>query len=140
MGKTFCCWKKSQPHMTKFAASLSARDAQHYLRELGLDLAALDAARITSIRITRGQGLASARLPFPALSLSRRVLDEALLVRAQDQGARVWRGAAVTALVKEPECWRIEVAGHGVIRSETIFLATGKHDLREWRRRRRDAK
>jgi len=33
-----------------------------------------------------------------------------------------------------PECWHIEVAGHGVIQAETIFLATGKHDLREWRR------
>jgi len=45
-------------------------------------------------------------------------------------------GAAVTALIKGPECWHIEVAGHGVIQAETIFLATGKHDLREWRRPR----
>jgi len=109
-------------------------DAQHYLCELGLDLAALGAERITSMRLLRGQRIASARLPFPARSLSRRVLDEALLVRAQDQGAQVWRGAAVTALVKEPQCWRIEVAGQGVIQAETIFLATGKHDLRGWRR------
>jgi len=77
------------------------------------------------------KGLHPQDLPFSALSLSRRVLDEALLVRAQDQGARVWRGAAVTALIKGPECWHIEVAGHGVIQAETIFLATGKHDLRE---------
>ncbi|MFY9660301.1 MAG: FAD-dependent oxidoreductase [Terriglobales bacterium] len=120
----------------KVCGEFIAADAQHYLRELGIDLAALDAERITGIRITRGQRTSSARLPFSALSLSRRVLDEALLVRAQDQGARVWRGAAVTALIKGPECWHIEVAGHGVIQAETIFLATGKHDLREWRRPR----
>jgi serine/threonine protein kinase HipA of HipAB toxin-antitoxin module len=52
--------------------------------------------------------------------------------RIREQQVR--RGAAVTAIVKEPQCWRIEVAGHDAIRSETIFLATGKHDLREWRR------
>ncbi len=118
----------------KVCGEFISSDAQHYLRDLGLDLAALDAERITGIRLIRGQRIASARLPFSALSLSRRVLDEALLVRAQDQGAQVWRGATVTAVVREPKCWRIEVAGHGVIQTETIFLATGKHDLREWRR------
>jgi len=118
----------------KVCGEFISRDAQHYLRELGLDLAALDAERISSVRIMRGQRIASASLPFSGFSLSRRVLDEALLVRAQDQGAEVWRGAAVTAMVREPQCWRIEVAGHGVIEAETIFLATGKHDLREWRR------
>ena len=47
-------------------------DAQHYLCELGLDLAALGAERITSMRLLRGQRIASARLPFPARSLSDR--------------------------------------------------------------------
>jgi menaquinone-9 beta-reductase len=73
-------------------------------------------------------------LPFPGLSLSRRVLDEALLARAQEQGAQVRRGSAVIAAVKEPRGWRIEVAGHDDVCSETVFLATGKHDLRQWRR------
>ena len=109
-------------------------DAQHYLRELGLDLAALGAERISGIRLMRGRRIASARLPFSGLSLSRRVLDEALLVRAQDQGVEVWRGAAVTSMVKEPQCLRIEIAGRDDIQAETIFLAMGKHDLREWRR------
>lgn len=118
----------------KVCGEFISTDAQHYLRELGLDLAALDAERITSIRLMRGQRIVSARLPFPGLSLSRRVLDEALLLRAHDQGAQIWRGAAVTAVAREPECWRIEVAGHGVIQAETLLLATGKHDLREWRR------
>jgi flavin-dependent dehydrogenase len=118
----------------KVCGEFISADAQHYLRELGLDLAALDAERITSIWLMRGQSIASARLPFSGLSLSRRVLDEALLLRAHDQGAQIWRGAAVTAMVREPECWRIEVAGHGVIQAETLLLATGKHDLRKWRR------
>jgi flavin-dependent dehydrogenase len=117
----------------KVCGEFISNDAQHYLRELGLDLAALGAERITAIRIMRGQRIVSARLPFPALSISRRVLDEALLVRAQEQGAQIWRGAAVTTVVKERQCWRIEVAGHDIL-AETAFLATGKHDVREWRR------
>ena len=119
----------------KVCGEFIAADAQHYLRELGLDLAAMGAERITGLRFMRGRSVTSAKLPFPALSLSRRVLDEALLVRAQAEGAQVRRGAAVTAMVKESQYWRIEVAGHGVIQAETVFLATGKHDLREWRRR-----
>jgi flavin-dependent dehydrogenase len=109
-------------------------DAQHYLRELGVDLAGLDAERIVNLRLIRGQAIAAAKLPFPGLSLSRRVLDEAVLLRAQDQGVQVWRGAAVTAIDKEPKGWRIEIAGRGIIRSEAIFLATGKHDVHDWRR------
>ena len=133
-GRSVLLLEKEPAARDKVCGEFIAPDAQHYLRELGLDLAALDAARIVNLRLMRGRAIASARLPFPGLSLSRRVLDEALLARAEEQGARVWRGAAATAARREPHCWRIEVAGYGVIRSETIFLATGKHDLHEWRR------
>ena len=122
----------------KVCGEFISADAQPYLHELGIDPATLGAERIANIRLIRGRQIASARLPFPALGLSRRVLDEAVLTRAQQQGAEVWRGSAVTAIVKEPRCWRIEVSARGerpqTVRTQTIFLATGKHDLREWRR------
>jgi len=51
------------------------------------------------------------------------VLDEALLVRARSGSAGMARGCR-HRLIKGPECWHIEVAGHGVIQAETIFLAT----------------
>ena len=133
-GRKVLLLEKEPAAHDKVCGEFISIDAQHYLRELGLDWAALGAERIDDIRIMRGRRTASAGLPFIGVSLSRRVLDEALLVRARDQGAEVWRGAAVTALAKERECWRIEVAGRDAIRAETIFLATGKHDLREWRR------
>jgi 2-polyprenyl-6-methoxyphenol hydroxylase-like FAD-dependent oxidoreductase len=133
-GRSVLLLEKEPAAHDKVCGEFIGSDAQHYLRELGLDLTSLDAARIANIRLMRGSMIAATKLPFPGLGLSRRVLDEVLLVRAQEQGAQVWRGAAVTAIVKEPQCWRIEVAGHDAIRSETVFLATGKHDLREWRR------
>jgi menaquinone-9 beta-reductase len=133
-GRSVLLLEKEPAARDKVCGEFIGPDAQHYLRELGLDLSALDAARIDNLRLMRGRAIASARLPFPGLSLSRRVLDEALLAQAEEQGAQVWRGATVTAARKESHGWRIEVAGRGVIRSETIFLATGKHDLHEWRR------
>jgi flavin-dependent dehydrogenase len=151
-GRRVLLLEKEPAAHDKVCGEFISADAHPYLHELGVDLATLDAARIANIRLIHGSEVASARLPFPALGLSRRVLDEAVLTRAQQQGVEVWRGSAVTAIVKEPKCWRIEVAVRGepattacaenravssgpqTIRTRTIFLATGKHDLREWRR------
>ncbi len=135
-GRSVLLLEKEAAAHDKVCGEFIGSHAQRYLRELGIDLSALDAVRIANIRLMRGEKIASSKLPFPGLSLSRRVLDEAMLVRAHNQGAQVWRGAAVTAIAREPQCWRIEVADHGVIRSETVFLATGKHDIRQWRRTR----
>jgi hypothetical protein len=86
------------------------------LRALGVDPAALGAAPIDTVRLARGRRVAQARLPFAALSLSRRRLDEALLAAAEGAGAAVERGRAVRALADLP-------AG-------PVFAATGKHALR----------
>jgi len=118
----------------KVCGEFISSEAQHYLRELGLDLASLGAALVVNIRLMRGQKIASTPLPFHAFSLSRRVLDETMLLRAQDQGVHLWRGAEVTGIVKESQGWRITVVGYDVILTDAVFLATGKHDLRGWRR------
>jgi flavin-dependent dehydrogenase len=133
-GRNVLLLEKEPAAHDKVCGEFISSDAQYYLRELGLDLAALDAQPIAHMRLMRGPTMVSAALPFPGLSLSRRVLDEAVLLRARDRGAQVWRGAAVTTVVKDAQCWRIEVAGHGAIQAHTVFLATGKHDLREYRR------
>ena len=118
----------------KVCGEFISTEAQYYLRELGLDLAALNAERITNIRLICGQKIVSARLPFPAVSLSRHVLDEAMLLRAQDHGVQIWRGVSAAAIVQDSECWRVTVGGDDVVLADTVFLATGKHDLRGWRR------
>ena len=68
-------------------------------------------------------------MPFAALGLSRRVLDAALLARAEALGASVVRGHSVRLVDGVPE-----VAGLGRFGGHTVFLATGKHDLRGARR------
>ena len=99
------------------------------LTSLGLNLSPLTPAPIREVRIIRGGQLATATLPFPAVGLSRRALDEALLARAAVSGAAVHRGVIVRSLRQERRTFHAATAT-GSLATETVFLATGKHDLR----------
>jgi flavin-dependent dehydrogenase len=67
------------------------------------------------------------------LSLSRRVLDEALLGRAIAAGAQVRRGVRVTGAGRRGDGWGVRTTAGDLAASE-VFLATGKHDLKGARR------
>ena len=96
------------------------------LDRLGVGPDRLGAVPVKWVRLVRGGQSVTAPLPFPARSVSRRVLDEALLQRAAACGAEVVRGETIRAVQSDGT---IERAVGGVIRG-TVFLATGKHDLR----------
>jgi len=66
----------------KVCGEFLSAEAQGYLRGAGLDLVSLGAASITKVRVANGERLAEAALPFPALGITRRRLDEALLAHA----------------------------------------------------------
>jgi flavin-dependent dehydrogenase len=72
-------------------------------------------------------------LPFEGLGLSRRVLDEALLTHAAGCGADISRGVRINNISTAGGI-ALETATLGVIRPRTLFLATGKHELRGLRR------
>ena len=110
----------------KICGEFISAEAVPYLRRLGLDLEALGAAPVHAVRLVHGRRVATGRLPFRAYGLSRRVLDETLLRRAEQRGARVLRGCAVRSL----QDGVAEVAGFGRCEAEAVFLATGKHELR----------
>jgi flavin-dependent dehydrogenase len=114
----------------KVCGEFLSHEAGVYLTALGLDLTALGAVPLESVRwCARGHAV-EAPLPFPALSLSRRVLDEALLQRAALAGATVRRGVKVIALAREATGWVAYLDQRGELRAASVFLATGKHDLR----------
>ena len=96
---------------------------------LGLDLHRLGAAPITALRLVHGERVAESTLPFAALGLSRRVLDEALLTLAENRGAKVLRGCRALALHQQGERLCL-VSSVGEMAPQAVFLATGKHDLR----------
>ena len=125
--------KQAKPH-DKVCGEFISYEAQHYISELGLNLQALGAVPINHMRLLHGRKKASAALPFQAMSLTRRLLDEALLTRARTAGATVQRGIAVTALEPEDTHWRLQLGNGEILQAEQVFLASGKHALRGYPR------
>ncbi len=114
----------------KVCGEFLSTEAISLLGSLGLDLAALGAAPIHRLGIAQGHKALEITLPFPALSLSRDILDEALLVIAAKAGATVQRGASVAAARHTPQGWQVRLDDRGEIVAPEFFVATGKHDLR----------
>jgi flavin-dependent dehydrogenase len=114
----------------KVCGEFLSHEALHYLTALGLNLPALGAAPIHSIRLATRAVVAEATLPFPALSLTRRRLDEALLTLAQRAGAELHRGHRIDSLTHTNNHWQATLASGETLQTPTVFLATGKHDLR----------
>ena len=118
----------------KVCGEFLSLEASAYLDRLGVDLAGLGAAAIHGVRLAARQAIAACELPFPALSLSRRTLDEALLSLASRAGAAVLRGRRVERLQRGATAWSALLAGGETRHAPTVFLATGKHDLAGHRR------
>lgn len=121
------------PH-EKVCGGFLSTEALKALRRLGVDTAALGAVPIRRFGLSVRGRRAAVPLPFPAVSLSRQALDEALLRRAADAGAEVHRGAAVRALSMRGGTWRARLSTGAEMEANAAFIATGKHDLRSWPR------
>jgi flavin-dependent dehydrogenase len=125
--------RRDGPH-DKVCGEFLSGEAALYLQDLNIDLQSLGAVRIETVRIFANGHFATARLPFPAFSLSRRVLDEAVLSAAASLGAEVRRGSSVRSLQLQDRGWTVELDDGSRISATDVFLATGKHDLRGWKR------
>lgn len=100
-------------------------------KSLGIDLAQLGAQRVTKLRLFAGQFLAENPLPEPAYGLSRHAFDTALRRTAIAAGAKL---EIDTIRALAPGCASGESRDY---RSDSLFLASGKHDLRGETRPRR---
>jgi flavin-dependent dehydrogenase len=125
--------RSSGPHDSVCGEFLSEEVARS-LSELGIDLAVLGAALISAVRLHEGSKSVAVQLPFRAYSLSRRIMDEAILAAASSFGAEVRRGVHIKSLERSGSRWLARTAGGDALFAERAFLATGKHDLRGWRR------
>jgi menaquinone-9 beta-reductase len=123
----------SGPHH-KLCGEFLSHEAVAYLETLGLDLRALGAVPIHGVRLAAQRAIAACELPFPALSLTRRTLDEALLTLATQSGADVLRGCRVDSLDPSPTGWSAQLVSGEIRRAHAVFCATGKHDLAGHRR------
>jgi flavin-dependent dehydrogenase len=130
--------EKSAHH--KVCGEFLSPEAVSYLHQSGVDPIELGAAPIQTLRLSAGDRIVETKLPFTALSLSRHILDEALLSRAEEEGCIVRRGIAIDKLANSGQnsgqYWISQLSTGESISAPAVFLATGKHDLRGWSRPR----
>lgn len=116
--------RETLPH-DKICGEFLSGEATRTLARLGFDLSRLGGVPITQMAFHAGRRSARAALPFVATSITRRVLDAALLDHAAMLGAEVQRGVSVRHIHGGRAVTSNGDAGDG-----PLLLATGKHDLR----------
>ena len=110
-------------------------EALEDLHALGIDVASLGAVPINCVRLAAAGCAAEAPLPFPAASFTRKSLDTALIAEAIAAGVCVERGRSVLTLKRTTEnAWQATLDDGTTREAPTVFLATGKHDLRGYAR------
>ncbi|MBW4330742.1 FAD-dependent monooxygenase [Stakelama sp. CBK3Z-3] len=96
------------------------------LKRIGIDTTRLGSSDIHRVRLFHRASQVEAALPRPAKAVSRRLFDTVLLGAAEQAGAGVERGVTVRSIAKR----RLHLADGGVLCPDTLFLASGKHDVR----------
>jgi flavin-dependent dehydrogenase len=115
----------------KVCGEFLSGEALEDLHALGIDVASLGAVQIDYVRLAAAKRAATATLPFPAKSLTRKALDTALIAEAVAAGVRVERGRSVQSLNRATaNLWQATLDDGTIYEAPTAFLATGKHDLR----------
>jgi flavin-dependent dehydrogenase len=119
----------------KVCGEFLSGEALQDLHALGVDVVSLGAVPIDYVRLAAARRAATAPLPFPAKSLTRKALDTALIAEATAAGVRVERGRGVHSLSRTAaNIWRAKLDDGTTYEAPTAFLATGKHDLRGYGR------
>jgi len=115
----------------KVCGEFLSGEALEDLHLLGIDVVSLGAVPINYVRLAAARRAATAPLPFPAKSLTRKALDTALIATAIAAGVRVERGRSVQSLSRATaNLWQATLDDGTIYEAPTAFLATGKHDLR----------
>lgn len=133
-GREIAIAEKCSTAHDKVCGEFLSGEAVQYLAQLGLDIRALGAAPLYGVRLARHGCIAECELPFAAMALTRRKLDEALLELAVREGVHVRRGTRIEGLQRRQAGWSAQVGDAEAFHSQSVFLATGKHDLGGWRR------
>jgi len=133
-GRTTLLLERHTQPQHRICGEFLSVEAQADLAELGIDPLALGGSPIHRVTLVRGSWMAQAPLPFTGVGLTRRVLDEALLSRAAASGATIRRGSVAREVEAQGKNLLVHLRGEEALASRTVFLATGKHDLRHPRR------
>jgi menaquinone-9 beta-reductase len=106
------------------------------LEDMGLNLRAMGGTTIRKVRLHGPHRSGEANLPFAATGLSRAIVDEALLERAETMGAVIKRGVLVkeqTSGFDHPakgECGEFKLTtSDGEYVANRLVIATGKYEF-----------
>ncbi len=132
-GRSVVLFEREMAAHDKVCGEFISHEGAHYLARLGVDLSAMGSVPISHVRVVRNGAPVTARLPFLAQSLSRKLLDEKLLGIASDAGVEIRRGVRIKTLTRDGEGWTASFEG-GAAQAADAFLATGKHDIAGWKR------
>lgn len=132
--------RQAGPHH-KVCGEFISYEAAQSLETLGVNLPALGAVPIRQVRFYNGDKELTFNLPFTALSLSRHTLDSVLLKQAESVGVIVELCTAVRQLSRVGDAWELITGNRSAsgrtdaaLSAKTVFLASGKHELRGWPR------
>jgi menaquinone-9 beta-reductase len=128
------CERHARPRAQVCGEFISASTAAE-LAALDLHPTALGAVPIRRMQVVCQSMEVGAALPFVAYGLSRERLDRALLAKAARCGGQV-RFVGVRSLERGPSGWGAALTDGTAIESPAVLLATGKHELRGYRRPR----
>ncbi|HQT65268.1 MAG: hypothetical protein B7Z75_01095 [Acidocella sp. 20-57-95] len=117
----------------KICGEFLSSEAQASLARIGFDVGSLGGHKITALDLACGAGIITTKLPFEGLGITRYALDEALLAHAAGCGATVLRGRNISKVVAAREI-SLELTNQPAMDARTLFLATGKHEVRGLRR------
>ncbi len=131
-GRPVELWERELVPGHRNPGDLLGAAALAHLADLGIDAAALGAAPIGRLRLLVGDRVVTARLELPSLGrpflgqpflgLTRRLLDTALLQRAEEAGAVVRRGVAARAFTPDGEAEAVRER----VKAAHLLLATGR--------------
>jgi flavin-dependent dehydrogenase len=134
-GRHVVLLEKSKGSHHKVCGEFISREALHYLEHHNVDVSALGGVPIRSVRLVTHKRQEEASLPFAAISVTRKALDEAMLRVASQSGVELHRNSAVDELQKTSQGgWTASLRDGRSFQAAHAFLATGKHDLRGWAR------
>jgi menaquinone-9 beta-reductase len=121
--------EKASGPTDKVCGDFLSLDTIQRAQALGVDPTSMGGAPIQRVRLIAGDRSMESDLPFPAVGLSRRRLDAALMRQAQSAGVMVHSGQTVRRLTRDGATWTIHADKPRT--AQAVFLATGKHDLRD---------
>ncbi|MBJ7535054.1 FAD-dependent monooxygenase [Rhodomicrobium vannielii ATCC 17100] len=135
-GRSVVVFEKEAVAHDKVCGEFLSHEGVGYLESLGLPVDELGALTLSHVRLAGMGEPVTARLPFEARSLSRRVLDEALLRLASSAGAEIRRGVRVKSVTGTMNGFAFLPERGSEVFANAAFLASGKHDIKDFKRER----